>query len=220
MLKPLLLLLALALPSMAFFTPEIKIPLTYAFDYGYKNKLPIELSFNHSYVYSTSPTPDLLLLNYSIPVVIRNFAIQPNKSKVEIGLKFPSDFIIALSKSYGVSYDKVELGLMPFLHVILFDGNLMESVDIWKEGGSFSVDVTYNYGNGIVITNKPMKLTGGSIVYFEEFLIREVLHRMQKQNGINFKFDPSRGEIQLLGHLENLPHLTLSYNGNIFKLIL
>lgn len=218
MLKPFFLLLALSFTSLAIFTPEIKIPLTYAFDYTHKNKLPIELSFNHSYVYSTSPTPNLLLLNYSIAVVVRNFPIQPNKSKVEIGLKFPSDFIIALSKSYGVSYDKVELGLQPFLHVILFDGNLMESVDIWKEGGAFNVDVSYNYGNGIVISNKPMKLTNGNIVYFEEFLIREVLHRMQKQNGINFKFDPSKGEIQLMGHLENLPHLTLSYNGYIFKL--
>jgi len=89
------------------FTPEIKIPLTYAFDYNQKNKLPIELSFNHSYVYSTSPTPELLLLNYTIPVTIRSFLIPPNKSKVEIGLKFPSDFIIALSKNYGVSYQKV-----------------------------------------------------------------------------------------------------------------
>ena len=51
--------------------------------------------------------------------------------------------------------------------MILFDGNLMQSVDIWKEGGAFNVDVSYNYGNGIVITNKPMKLSGGARVYFE-----------------------------------------------------
>ena len=59
---------------------EIKIPLTYAFDSTRQNKIPIRLSFNHSYVYSTSVTPDLLLLNYSIAVVIRNFLIQPNRS--------------------------------------------------------------------------------------------------------------------------------------------
>ena len=95
-------------------TDEIKIPLTYAFDATKTNKLPIELSFNHSYIYSTSPTTDLYLLNYSLTTVIRPFVTPQNRSVVQIGLKFPSDFIVSLSKAYGVSYSKVEIGLNPF----------------------------------------------------------------------------------------------------------
>jgi hypothetical protein len=137
---------------------------------------------------------------------------------VQIGLKFPSDFIIALSQTYGVGYSKVELGLSSYLEAILFSDNLMESVDVWKNQGIFSVDVIYNYGPGITVSNKPMQLIGGSTVYFEEFLIREVLHKMQAQNGINFKFNANKGEIELIGKLQNLPRLTLKYQGYAFKL--
>lgn len=43
----------------------------------------------------------------------------------------------------------------------------MQSVDVWKNKGQFTVDVSYNYGPGIAIPDKPMKLIGGNIVYFE-----------------------------------------------------
>ena len=41
---------------------------------------------------------------------------------------------------------------------------------------------------------------------------------MSQQNGINYKFVPNTGQILLIGKLQNLPHLTLNYNGYIFKL--
>ncbi len=68
----------------------VRIPLTYAFDWDIKTKLPIEISFNHSNIYSTSPTKELFLLGQNITADVKNFASKPNKSKVEIGLKFPS----------------------------------------------------------------------------------------------------------------------------------
>ena len=207
------------LMATAFSVSEIRIPLTYAFDYNKTNKLPIELSFNHSHIYSTSPTtPNLLLYSHSIAVPVRNFAIMPASAKVEIGLKFPSDFIVALAKTYGVHYEKVELDMSNFLEVLLFDNNLMESVDVWRQKGNFSIDVTYNYGPGQVISSKPMALVDGDLVYFEEYFIREVLQKMQKQNGINYKFDASRGVIELVGQLQNLPKLVLNYHGYVFKL--
>ena len=58
------------------------------------------------------------------------------------------------------------------MEVILFDDSLMESIDVWRNNAVFSVDVKYNYGSGIVVPNKPMELTGGSTVVFEEYLIR------------------------------------------------
>ena len=51
--------LALALLLMALLAqsnPVIRIPLSYAFDWDLVTKLPIDISFNHSNIYSTRPT--------------------------------------------------------------------------------------------------------------------------------------------------------------------
>ena len=76
------LLIFTTLTTLTLSVADIRIPLTYAFDFGRQNKLPIQLSFNHSYVYSSSPTSDLLLLNYSISVVVRSFLVPSNTPKV------------------------------------------------------------------------------------------------------------------------------------------
>jgi hypothetical protein len=34
----------------------VKIPLTYVFDWDFINKIPVRISFNHSFIYSTNPT--------------------------------------------------------------------------------------------------------------------------------------------------------------------
>jgi hypothetical protein len=100
----------LALNYVTSSNPVVRIPLTYAFDWDLKTKLPIQISFNHSNIYSTSTTKELFLLNHNISVNVKNFPDKQNKSRVEIGLKFPSDFIVALSKTFGTSYEAVELG--------------------------------------------------------------------------------------------------------------
>ena len=41
---------------------------------------------------------------------------------------------------------------------------------------------------------------------------------MSQQNGINYKFNETLGQITLIGKLHNLPHLTLNYNQYVFKL--
>lgn len=103
----------LAVVALAYVTngnPVIRIPLTYAFDWDLKTKLPIQLSFNHSNIYSTSTTKELFLLNHNISANVKNFPAKQSKSRVEIGLKYPSDFIVAISKSFGTPYEAVELG--------------------------------------------------------------------------------------------------------------
>lgn len=89
--------------------PIIRIPLSYAFDWDLTTKLPIYISFNHSNIYSTRPTKYLFLLDHNVSAPVKNFPIHQSKDRVEIGLKFPSDFIASLSKTYGVSYEAVEL---------------------------------------------------------------------------------------------------------------
>jgi hypothetical protein len=51
------------------------------------------------------------------------------------------------------------------------------------------VHVKYNFGDDLMIDEKPMRLVEGEVVYFEEYLIREVLNRMTKENQINFRFN-------------------------------
>lgn len=89
--------------------PVIRIPLSYAFDWDLTTKLPIYISFNHSNIYSTRPTKHLFLLDHNVSAPVKNFPIHQSKDRVEIGLKFPSDFIASLSKTYGVSYEAIEL---------------------------------------------------------------------------------------------------------------
>lgn len=94
----------LTLFYVSFSNPVVRIPLTYAFDWDLKTKLPIQISFNHSNIYSTSTTKELYLLNHNISANVKNFPDKQNRSRVEIGLKFPSDFIVALSKTFGTAY--------------------------------------------------------------------------------------------------------------------
>lgn len=63
-------------------SPTIRIPLTYAFDWDLKTKLPIKLAFNHSNIYSTSPTKELFLLHHNISANVKNFPQKQNKSRV------------------------------------------------------------------------------------------------------------------------------------------
>jgi len=83
----------------------VKIPLTYAFDWDLINKLPIEISFNHSNVYST--TDQLYLLKFNLTVDIQSFPSHQNRDRIEIGLKYPSDFISAMAATFKISYDSV-----------------------------------------------------------------------------------------------------------------
>lgn len=104
-----ILLCVLILLSVAKSNPIIRIPLTYGFDWDLTTKLPIDISFSHSNIYSTRPTKHLFLLGHNLSAPVKNFPTLQSKDRVEIGLKFPSDFVASLSKTYGVSYEAVEL---------------------------------------------------------------------------------------------------------------
>ena len=51
----------------------MRIPLTYVLDWDFINKLPVRVSFDHSNVFSTSPTSKLNLLNYNLSVSVKPF---------------------------------------------------------------------------------------------------------------------------------------------------
>ena len=80
------LLLAVASASL----PKTTIPLTYVFDWDLITKLPVRIAFNHSQVYSTSPTEQLYLLGYNLSVAVKPFPEHQSFDAVEIGLKYPS----------------------------------------------------------------------------------------------------------------------------------
>lgn len=92
-----------------------RIPLTYVFDWDLIAKLPVRIAFNHSKVYSTSPTDKLYLLGYNLSVAVSSFPEKQAEEGVEIGLKYPSDFVGALAASFGVGYGDVELGKEEYL---------------------------------------------------------------------------------------------------------
>jgi hypothetical protein len=104
--------------------------------------------------------------------------------------------------------------------VILFDDNYVESRDIFANEENYRVHVKYNFGDDSTIEDKPCQLIDGSEVYFEEYLIREALNKMTKENQINFHFNEENHTITLSGKLENLPKLTLVRGDYIFKISL
>jgi hypothetical protein len=104
--------------------------------------------------------------------------------------------------------------------VILFDDNYVESRDVFLNGDSYRVHVKYNFGDDYTIDDKPVKLTDGSDIFFEEYLIREALNKMTKENQINFRFFEDNNSIVLSGQLQNLPKLTLVRGDYIFKIAL
>jgi hypothetical protein len=80
--------------------------------------------------------------------------------------------------------------------------------------------VKYNFGADSTIDDKPCRLIDSSEVFFEEYLIREALNKMSKENQINFRFHEENNSIVLTGSLENMPKLTLVRGDYIFKLAL
>jgi hypothetical protein len=67
-------LCVLLLTGVALGSGEIqRIPLTYVFDWDLIAKLPVRIAFNHSKVYSTSPTEKLYLLGYNLSVAVSSF---------------------------------------------------------------------------------------------------------------------------------------------------
>lgn len=65
-----LFLLKLSTVTSTSSNPIVRIPLTYVFDWDFIAKLPVRIAFNHSTIYSTSPTNKLNLLNYNLSVKI------------------------------------------------------------------------------------------------------------------------------------------------------
>jgi hypothetical protein len=85
----------------------IQLQLTYAFDWDLIKKIPIELSFNESKTFSTSPTSQLYLYQANITMNINYFAEKQGREKIVLGLAYPSDFISAVAATYGISYESV-----------------------------------------------------------------------------------------------------------------
>lgn len=57
----------------------------------------------------------LYLLKFNLTVAIQSFPSHQNRERIEIGLKYPSDFISAMAATFKISYDSVEFGKVDYL---------------------------------------------------------------------------------------------------------
>jgi hypothetical protein len=87
-----ILLLLLSLPSSS-----IKIPLISSLpNPQHRYSIHLDTNSSHTYVPTKSPILSLPGLNLSFPM------IQHEHSFIKIGLKYPSDFLVAVSQFYGI----------------------------------------------------------------------------------------------------------------------
>lgn len=71
-----------------------------------------------------------------------------------MGLKYPSDFIVALSQYYHVNDSEIEFGLQPDQEIFINEVNFVEGRDEFQNGGVYNIKVEYNYGRNIYIRNQ------------------------------------------------------------------
>lgn len=77
---------------------------------------------------------------------------------------------------------------------------------MFVNGGMHEFNIVYNYGKGIKIEHQICELIEGDVVFFNEYMILEVLNSMSADNGIKWN-KPDSNQIILKGNLYNFPHI-------------
>ncbi len=55
-------------------------------------------------------------------------------------------------------------------------------------------------------------------IYFDEYLLLEILNSMDKKNGITFHQDQSKNVIVIMGKIENFPKISFTRDQSIFEI--
>lgn len=172
--------------------------LPHAHPYGIR----LDLNSSHTYMPTKSPTLYLGSLNLSFPMV------EHEHSFVKIGLKYPSDFLVAVSQYFHVKESEIEVGFHPLAELIVSEVNFVEERHAFANGALYEFAIAYNYGRGLKIGHQVCELVEGDRVYFNEYMILEVLNSMTADNGIRWNKTDST-KILLQGNLYNFPHIAL-----------
>lgn len=112
--------------------------------------------------------------------------LQHENSFIKIGLKYPSDFIIAVSQHFGVKDSEIELAFTPLPELFINEVNFVEGRDTFASGRHYDISVVYNYGRPIRIFKQLCELVEGDEIQFNEYMILEVLNSMPAENGIRY----------------------------------
>jgi hypothetical protein len=200
---------------------QLVIPLAYAFDPATQSKYPIRLSFNHSETFLPFAADFLPLFNFNISMDTQRLPADATESfltqSVIIGVKWPSTFLSAVMATFQVERRQIEFGKEEYTELIIDGNNFVESRDEFVNGDNYTVKAVYNFGDALFKAEQRCFLIDDANVYFDEFLILEILNSMEPKNGIRYSQDASRAVINLTGAVENFPHISFMRGQSIFE---
>jgi hypothetical protein len=78
------------------------------------------------------------------------------------------------------------LGFNPLPELFINEVNFVEGRDNFVNGEEYDLTVIYNYGRPIRIKNQKVDLIDGDQVFFNEYMILEVLNSMPVENNIRY----------------------------------
>jgi hypothetical protein len=214
--RKLLLILSLFLLLEQSNCEELIIPLAYAYDPATKNKYNIKLSFDDSETFLPFSANYVPLFNFNISMETQRFANNETQFVI-IGLKSPSSFIAAVMSTFKVSARQIEFGKEEYTQLIINGNNFVESRDEFINGDYYTVKAFYNYGDPLYKSEQRCFLVDDENVYFDEFLILEILNSMEPKNGIRYEQDESERVINLMGNTENFPKVSFILGKYIFE---
>lgn len=184
----------------------VHIPLVQAFkSASHQESFQVHFDFQDSHTYVPLRSNILYLegVNLTLPM------LQHENSFVKIGLKYPSDFIVAVGQHYGVKDTEIELAFSPLPKLVLNEVNFVEGRDDFVSGQHYDITVVYNYGRGIRIPHQLCEIIEGDEMFFNEYMILEVLNSMPAENGI--RYTRTEENFRLEGKLANFPHLIINH---------
>jgi hypothetical protein len=136
---------------------------------------------------------------------------------VIIGLKHPSSFISAVMETFKVEARQIEFGKQEYTQLIINGNNFVESRDEFINGDYYTAKAFYNYGDPLYKSDQRCYLIDDENVYFDEFLILEILNSMEQKNDIQYEQDEAKQVIRLKGNIENFPKVSFILGKYIFE---
>jgi hypothetical protein len=93
----------------------------------------------------------------------------------------------------------------------------VESRDEFINGDYYTAKAFYNYGDPLYKSDQRCYLIDDENVYFDEFLILEILNSMEQKNNIQYEQDEAKQVIKLKGNIENFPKVSFILGKYIFE---
>ena len=79
------------------------------------------------------------------------------------------------------------------------DNSFVESPDYFVNGDKYTIQVLYNYGSLLSVSDQVCYLADHSDIYFDEIFIRQTLNSLDPRNQIKFNFNEDENIVELNG---------------------